>query len=237
MAIHVVRSPGWHQAFRAVSMLAIGDELQRRRWGDEVEHKAVVHFLGDEMRIEAMLKDVSRVASALMSMHWSLIAFDDPLLASCDQPVVCVPRLRDGEQMPIAAMPRTGFLETAEIRFPVSPSLTLLLTWLPAPDQAAVLKGEYRHAADVNRSTHAQADKDWFYRPGSPRPPRISAPLISGACEPISYELVPDYSYNVASASRRRAEADQLMRQLIESGETDVMRFVVVSDRSNSAAA
>lgn len=175
-----------------------------------------------------MLKDVPRIASILMSMCWTLVQFDGPLIGSCDQPVVWYPLLQPRHHAPIRAIPRSGFMETAEVRFPIDPWQVLLLSWAPQPDLDHPVLGELRHAADVNRSTQAQTDRDWFYQPGTV-PPFLAAPRVDWACEPLSYDLVPDYSLDVAIASRRRADADKLMAGLIESGATNEMRFVVVT--------
>jgi hypothetical protein len=82
------------------------------------------------------MKQIPRMASLFMSMHWSLVTFPDPLVASCDQPVVCVP-LPSGRRMPIKAMPQTGFMETAEVRFPIDPWRVPLLSWSPQPELLA----------------------------------------------------------------------------------------------------
>ena len=232
MAIHTVRTPAWLETYNAISMEAISEELKRRRWGAEVENAAVREFMGDQLRVEILLKQVPRVASMLMSMQWSLVEFEKPIIASCDQPVIFVPRLPSWQKLPIQAMPRTGFMEIAEVRFPIDPRRVLLLTWSPQPDLAAPIRGEFRHATDVNRSTRAQADRQWFHRPG-PRPPLLTPPMLDLSCEPISYELVPGYSFDVAASSRRRAEAHTIMKELIEANTTDTMWFVVVTHKTN----
>lgn len=235
-AIHSVRGPAWRADYERVSMEAIADVLAQQRWGPELERRAVTEFLGDRMRVEALLKQIPRMASLLASMHWSLVVFEDDLIASCDQPVVVVPLLGDRQIGPIEAVPRAGFMNTVEVRIPLDPSHVLLLTWLDEPDGSGSMVGGFKHAADVNRSTYAQADLHWFYRPGS-HPPRISPPMIDTACEPISYDLLPTYSANAARNSRRRAEADNVMRELVESQATDMMRWVTVTHRPSLAPA
>ena len=113
------------------------------------------------------------------------------------------------------------------MRFPIDPSRVLLLSWAPQPDLDSPVSGALRHAADVNRSTAAQADRDWFYRPGT-RPPFLGPPVLEASCAPISYDLVPGYSLEAAMGSQRRAGADGLLRELIADGETNALRFVVV---------
>jgi hypothetical protein len=61
--------------------------------------------------------------------------------------------------------------------------------------------------------------------------------LLDRSCEPVSYDVVPGYSLEVARSSRRRSEADAIMKELISSQATDLMRFVVVTARDESEAA
>jgi hypothetical protein len=232
IAGHSVRIPGWLETYHVVSIEAIGHQLRRRRWGAEVEKEAMREFMSDRLRVQTLLKQVPRVASLLMSMQWSFVEFDEPLIASCDQPVIFVPRSPAWQKLPIQAVPRCGSMETAEVRFPIDPRRVLLLSWSPQPDLAQTVTGEFHHAADVNRSTRAQADRHWFHRPG-PRPPLLSPPMLALSCEPISYELVPGYSFDIAARSRRRAEADRIMKELIKANTTDRMRFVVVTPRTD----
>jgi hypothetical protein len=186
------------------------------------------------MRVEALLKQIPRMASLLACMHWSLIALDEPLLASSDQPVVVVPFLAHRQPAPIEALPRAGFLDTVEVRIPIDPQHLLLLSWLDEPDGGDVRRGSFPHAADVNRSTFAQADVEWFYKPGT-HPPRLAPPFLEPACEPISYGLLPGYSLNAAYRSRRRTEADRIMRDIIASGVTDTLTWVSVRERTSAA--
>jgi hypothetical protein len=235
VAIHVVRGPAWRSAYDMASMNSMGQQLRRDHWGEHVERMAFAEFVGDPLRAAAMLKDVPRIASILMSMCWTLVQFDEPLIGSCDQPVVWYPLLRPQRQVPIRAIPRSGFMDTVEVRFPIDPWRLLLLSWAPQPDMDDPVVGEFRHAADVNRSTDAQADRDWFYRPGSV-PPFLAAPRLDWACEPLSYDLVPGYTLDVATTSRRRADAGRLLAGLIESGATNEMRFVVVRASASERA-
>jgi Protein of unknown function (DUF4238) len=236
IALHTVRTPAWRSAYEAVSIEAICDTLGRERHDVDTERAAIRAFLSDQLQVDALLKQVPRLASLLMSMHWTLVKFDEPLIASGDQPVVCVPRIPSGQRLPITAMPRTGFMETVEIRFPVDPQRLLLMTWSPQPDLPEPVPGQFRHAADVNRSTREQADAHWFYKPER-RPPLLAPPTLDMGCEPISYELVPGYSFTVARDSRRRSEADAIMKQLIADNVSNTLRFVVVSERAHSPSA
>ena len=233
VAIHVVRGSAWRDAYEMASLNAMSEELKRQRFGDQVERMAFAEFVSDPLRTSAMLRDIPRVASILMSMCWSLVRFDEALLGCGDQPVVWYPLLPPRQRAAISAMPRRGFMDTIEVRFPVGPSQLLLLTWAPRPDFASPVPGGFRHAADVNRSTRTQTDRDWFFRVGT-RPPLLAGANLSWDCEPLSYELLAGYSFDVARTSSRRAQADELIKELVTTGATNEMRFVVVSDPSAS---
>lgn len=189
----------------------------------------------DKLRVQTLLKQVPRVASMLMSMHWSLVMFEEPIIASCDQPMIFVPRLPFWHRLPIQAMPRTGFMETVEVRFPIDACRVPLLSWSQQPDLPAPIPGQFRHATDVNRSTRVQGDRHWFHRPGL-HPPLLTPPMLDVSCEPISYDLVPGYSFEEAADSGRRAEADAIMKVLIEANTTDILRFVVVTPEADDNA-
>jgi hypothetical protein len=186
VAIHVVRGPAWRDAYDMASMNAMTEEMQRTRYGDRVERMAVTEFFSDPLRALAMLKDVPRIASILMSMCWALVGFGEPLLGSCDQPVVWYPLLAPQDGAPISAIPRSGFMDTVEVRFPINPARLLLLSWAQRPDLENIIDGEFRHAADVNRSTHAQTDRHWFHQPDT-IPPFLSPPRLDFSCEPLCY--------------------------------------------------
>jgi hypothetical protein len=158
-------------------------------------------------------------------MHWSLVEFDAPLVGNGDQPIVVFPMLRACETARIEALPRTGFMDSVEVRIALDPHHILLLTWLDAVEDGTVVHGTFAQAADINRATFAQADRHWFYRPGT-HPPRLSPPMLERACQEISYDLLPGYSLDAAFHAQRRAEASELMRSFAEDQVTHAMRWV-----------
>lgn len=142
-----------------------------------------------------------------------------------------------GEVRKVSAVPRTGFMTTSEVRFPVNPRVLLLLTWLDGDSEGQRLRGEYRHAADVNRSTYGQAERHWFRHPDYPAP-RVAPPLLhKQRCQPIGYELVPGYAPDTVLQSRRRGETDRIMQELMDGGRYDLMRWVRVTERAGTAEA
>jgi hypothetical protein len=75
------------------------------------------------------------------------------------------------------------------------------MTWSDGfDDDANHAKGKRHHAKNANAFTRAQADKQWFYMPGT-------APVVGKRRRfpPISTELVNGYSIDAAANSRRRA--------------------------------
>jgi hypothetical protein len=75
------------------------------------------------------------------------------------------------------------------------------MTWSDSfDDDANRTQGKRHHAKNANAFTRAQADKQWFYMPGT-------APVIGKRRRfpPISTELVKGYSIVAAANSHRRA--------------------------------
>ena len=133
-------------------------------------------------------------------MHWTLVDFPSPLLVTSDDPVVIWPRCQLA-RVPQPTPLTTGLLETLEVRVPVSPTHLLLMTWSDGfDDDEKRAMGKRHHAKNANAFTRAQADKHWFYMPGT-------APVIGKRRRfpPISAELINGYSVDAVAKSRRRA--------------------------------
>jgi hypothetical protein len=169
---------------------------------DEREHldEVQAHLLGSTTHWTRMLVMGLTFSGVLASMHWTLVEFPVPLLVTSDDPVVIWPRY-ELARVPQPTPLTTGLLETLEVRAPISPTHLLLMTWSDGfDDDANHAKGKRHHAKNANAFTRAQADKQWFYMPGT-------APVIGKRRRfpPISAELVKGYSIDAAANSRRRA--------------------------------
>jgi hypothetical protein len=169
---------------------------------EEREHLKEVqaHLLGITTHWTRMLVMGLTFSGVLASMHWTLVEFRSPLLVTSDDPVVIWPRYQL-RRVPQPTPLTTGLLETLEVRAPVSPTRLLLMTWSDGfDDDENRAKGKRHRAKNANAFTRAQADKQWFYAPGT-------APLIGKPRRfpPISAELVNGYSFAAAAESRRRA--------------------------------
>jgi hypothetical protein len=94
-----------------------------------------------------------------------------------------------------------GFLETLEMRVPVTPNKVILMTWSDLPDaQQARVTGLPRHAKSLNAFTIAEADTQWFHSP------RGVPPVGAGSFLPLSTQVLPNYNAPAAANSLRRAE-------------------------------
>lgn len=91
---------------------------------------------------------INKMSTIIASMHWTLMTFDEPLLITSDQPVVAVPLLEAGERAAITAVPEAGWMDTIEIRFPLSPRLALICSWHEPNDYGPIVDGEWRHAVN-----------------------------------------------------------------------------------------
>lgn len=172
------------------------------RVGDEV-HEILQT---DTARLLRMMHMVQKVGSIFASMHWTLIDFDDHLIATSDHPVV--PWGRDillGRPEPV---PNEGLIDTLEVRVPLSSKSALLLTWINDEDYR--FRGTRDQAARFNAFTIASAEHQWFHRP------RHTPPIRHGHQRPISMcGNWTDYDGKAAERSPRRAKLNEWLQPLI----------------------
>jgi hypothetical protein len=140
-------------------------------------------------------------------MHWTLVEFAWPLIATSDHPLVLWPG-GASRSLRAAEITQIGILNCIEIRLPLSPNHAVLMTWPDLPDDEHVrTRGTRNHAANLNAFTVASADRQWFHCPGT------SIPIASGNLRPLSLDLVPDYTAQAAAASQRRARASEIAKK------------------------
>lgn len=156
---------------------------------------------GNSHRFTRMLILGQTVTSVLVSTHWTLVEFREPVLATSDHPVVVWPGGSARTPEPTKLL-EAGGLECIEYRVPLSPTRGVLMTWSDAPDDEETrVDGSHAHAMNFNAFTIASADRQWFYYPGA-WPPRAA-----GRIPPLSPELVRGYTAEAATTSARRAAA------------------------------
>jgi len=231
MGYQLVRGPRWKHLHETMTREFIDEQRRAGRvqvdeeddvTADEVLDAAEKHLVGSTPRTTRMLNLAPKVASVLGSMHWSLIEFRRPLIATSDHPVVLWPIgtiARSPEPTPL----RSGLLHTLEIRFPISPELVLLMTWLDDCDTLMPLRGTRDHAANVNAFTVAEAERQWFHMPGS------SPPIASGRLLPISPSLIPPYDRVSADSARRKRIGELIQPRLGDSGLNQDVEIVKVA--------
>jgi hypothetical protein len=217
IGLQLVRGPrwfAWHDEFTDANLAGYREQGAFAPMPGEDASEEEIYERNVELHQSAtqtlmkMLQLSATAASALGSMNWSLIEFGGPALATSDHPVVVWP-ISDKGRPPRPTVPASiGLVNFLEVRFPISPNLALLLTWRGQPDEARPLKGGAHHAKNINAFTIAEAEKAWFYKPGT-RPKSAG-----GYWLPISPELVPDYSIRTAqSAPIRQLVQRDLMRR------------------------
>lgn len=207
IGLQVVRGPrwfAWHDQFTQANL----DEYRRQgafepkpQHGDASEeeiYRANLDFFGSaQQRLKKMAFLGAKVGCAIGSMCWSLIDFRRPVLATSDHPVAVWP-MTDGGRINQPTEPaEVGIRNFLEVRLPVSASKALLMTWRDLPDDPEPITGKSHHAVNLNAFTVAEAEKQWFFMPGTIRP-RIR----DGSWLPISSELIGGYS----AAAANRAE-------------------------------
>ena len=214
MALHMVRTPQWMAMFKRVREESIEERMDEDRttFGSELA-RFHAELLGDRFLTEALLGQINKVASVLGSMHLSLVTFDEPVLVTSDQPMTPVAL---GSNPVVESIPSRGLLETYEFRFPIDAQNAVVLLWLDEPDDNEPIAGTSTDAALLNVSTISQMDQEFFHHPTMLRPPVVIPPFRVLFTEPVGPRLFAHYSGNAARSSRRRAEAEQRVSDMIE---------------------
>lgn len=214
LAIHVIRTPAFGIFARRVGVGSLQEVAQQHQMTPSEIAAANAWVTGPHMHANMLLGQVGPIASIFSNMQWTLVQFDDDLLITCDQPVMLLP-LAPAAITPASSVPANGFPRTVEVRFTLDPRQMLLMTWADAPDTERPLKGTYSQACSVNCALRAQTLEEWICRPQT-SPPFLSPLLLKHRIYPISTELLPGYTVQIAARSRRRTEADRLMNQVME---------------------
>jgi hypothetical protein len=172
---------------------------------DEAIAEAEGSLSSDTAALTKMLELSRKTTQIVGSMHWSLIEFERPWVATSDHPFV-IWKLGLSSRQPKKSEDffESGFLNTLEARFPVSASRVLLMTWADAPDsEAQRVVGNKEIAGNLNAFTVAEAEHQWFHMP------RTRVPAASGQLLPLAPRVLHGYSADVARTSRRRSATSQ----------------------------
>lgn len=175
----------------------------------------------DRFRLQRMLALMPKVASMFASMHWVLLEFDEPVLATSDQPVVVWP-LDDPLRTPGPADPQ-GLVESLEVRVPLAPDKALVMTWHDPETLDVRAAGTHDQAARLNAFTIAAADSQWFHVPG------VEIEQRSGKQGPVSLSIPGlDYGFTMAQRSKRRSELNAWVQQHLGSDDMSEIRTVAI---------
>ena len=208
----------WRKRLVESAAVSFADE----GYSDDEIKAAVAHHLSPTQHNAQMLR-LSRVAASLFgSMHWTLVRFEQPWLATSDQPVVIWP-LRRGQTRPRPNDETVGLADIFEVFVPLDPSHLLLMSWLYVPD--TVTEGGRSDAALVNAFCVANAGAQWFHLIGG------DVPSTADAQAPLTPKLV-DASYDravVEQAPRRAAAVTLAQRVLAAPLGNDPVPIVVVN--------
>jgi hypothetical protein len=218
VAVHMVRNPAVLETTSQLLSKQIIEKLPQyeREFSPDKVSELIGALTSNEFRVSHMLETIPKTASLVASMHWTLLDFGEPLLATGDQPVTAVPLLDDDGRAEVVPMPSTGYVATTELRLALGPSRALLFTWMNDEDSERPLPCDDVIAVELNRAVVAQADREWFHHPDR-RPTRITANDFNlESCRAISHDLIPGYSVEAAAASPRRDHTRELLEGMIE---------------------
>jgi hypothetical protein len=206
----LLRGPRWKAEYEERTRRFL-DEYDRRPSSlppEKIEEQNAA-LLSDSYRLVSMFSTALTAATVLGSMHWTLVEFPKPLIATSDHPVVLWPGI-DSSAPRAIEVAEIGIMECLEIRLPLSPRHGVLMTWADKADEDDVrVDGTRDHAANFNVFAVASADRHWFHLPGR-TPPRASGYLL-----PLSIQLVRGYSPARAATSKRRQGAAAIVNKWI----------------------
>lgn len=226
VAVHMVRNPAFWRSALERQETALTQRLPE--WRGTLTEKQLAEGLAylrsRRFQIGHMLDLIPKYAALIASMHWTLIEFTEPLIATSDQPVAIFPILDNQEIAQVDAIPTTGYLDTEEIRFPVDPYRSLIFTWYDAHDTGRIIQGDRDLAAELNRPIIGQADRDYFHHTGG-LPPRLKSNGDFNVlkCSGVGCSLLPDYGTEYARQSHRRKATTANVNQMIEERIADRM--------------
>jgi hypothetical protein len=214
-AAQLVRVPAWHNWHGEFLRREIAkwrtdglpDDIRLHADADiDAELDKAERYLDEDTpRMIRMLSLAGKIAGIFASMQWSLVRFENPVVATSDQPINVMP-LTDRRVEPGPPRTGAGVLPTMEMRVPLSPHLVLLATWRDAFDEPRALDAPNHLASTLNGFTIEQADRQWFHHPD-----RIAF-ASTGQLWPWSVELFDDYSALSAYQSDRRRRTSQLVQ-------------------------
>ena len=206
-AYQVLRGPRWKAGYEDATREFLAEWATRPDVDPEAEVDALL--LSDSYRLTRMFATALTATAVFASMHWTLVEFERPLLATCDEPVVAWGGA-DSQPPRSFDIRRSGILECIEIRLPLSPRHAVLMTWADrADDDPARVAGTRDHARNLNAFTVESADRQWFHRPGAV-PPRASGLLL-----PLSPQVLRGYTRESAAASERRRRTSEIANRKI----------------------
>jgi hypothetical protein len=212
-AFQWLRTPRWKEGYRGRtdSFLEDYDANNPTNLSDEEVEQFNEQLRSDTHRLGMMLSTAVTGTGVFASMHWTLVEFNRPWIATSDQPLVLWTGGR-AKSPHVDDITELGVIDSIEIRLPVSPTAVVLMTWLNLPDDDhARITGTRDHAANFNAFTIRAADRQWFHRPG------VSPPIASGNLLPVSPQLISDYSAAAAAASQRRAKTSAIAKARMDS--------------------
>lgn len=226
LGLQAVRSPAWRAWFDRERRRSLEEKVVSTPFpGAPAWRRFEAYSESDHFRLDSMARQIHKMGSLFGSMHWTLVRLRADRLLIADQPVVPVP-FPGREGAPAAAVPRVGFGNTIEVYFPVTPRLALVMTWLEEPDDGPPREGRVHWVKNINGASRAQADRQWFTRPGT------SAPQQTGPCLciPVGSELHRLYGLTAAQRSERRRQALEVVNRMIEESlSPDRMTIIGVS--------
>jgi hypothetical protein len=209
IALQYVRSPRWREWYGDRSKDAVAEWIREGSVEPQNQDDAEAFLLSDHRRALRMYSLLPKIASAFGSMHWMLIEFREPVLMTCDHPVVAWPLgTRSMDARPFEH--DTGIFEMLEMRFPVSPTILLLGVWIDRRiSEERIIRGARQHASNANALTLANAERQSYFVL------ETSPPIADRRLVPLSPNFFAGYDERAARACTLRRQVQEQVNALI----------------------
>jgi hypothetical protein len=223
LALQIVRGPVWRDWMGEIGRTTLEQHkaakphLTPEQWSQVEEAN-----LSRRGVLDFMHSQIDKLGTLVGSMHWTLFSFKAPRLATCDHPASMIDINVFRTKVDPAVFPQSGMLSAVEIRFPISPTHALVLSWLDGEDTVHS-RAWTGLQENFNYATCHQAERQWFSKPGEAiRYPDKVYPLLTQ----LAYH---HYSLDFVRASARRQKVLEIIHDKIENDHSPGVISVVES--------
>ena len=186
VAFQFVRGPQERDQLECITteFARVQEKFSRLFKGEDVDEAVIDAISRKPPRngwVASLLRSLQGMAGVFAQMRWQFVFFKEPLLVTSDSPIS--QWRRDELDDPNRGM---GPMSVDEVRFPLAPTLALVMTW--EPGEARIARGDVEMARELNVSTCEFAMRRRFFTSPEPVPP-LPQTEAEAARRPVASDL------------------------------------------------